>query len=334
MNVAIIGAGIYGCHIGSVLSDFGVDVKIFEKNSDIFSEASGNNQFRLHLGYHYARDYRTRNQSKIGFSKFLDTYKEYTKEIDDNFYVVPKYNSLIDFRTYLAIFSHEGFEFELLKNQSKVNLKNVEGIINVSERVICVDKLKKYFKNKLNDKIILKHAISISEFSEFKSKFDYVIDCTWGKFSPLLNSYYEVTHLAYVKMTSFETHPALTFVDGNLWSLYPTENEGIYTLSSVKHTPLFQSHKYVEVEDFVESLDKTILISNFLKMIGEVEYYYPCFKDKFDYIGDQISVKTKIIGSNDPRDCRVWREDNVIRVFSGKIDTLYIAEDYIMNEIL
>jgi hypothetical protein len=334
MNVAIVGAGIYGCHIASVLSDFGVDIKIYEKNSDIFLEASGNNQFRLHLGYHYARDYRTRNQSKLGFNKFLDKYKEYTREIDDNYYLVPKYNSLIDFRTYLSIFSHEGFEFELLKNQSKVFLNNVEGIINVDERVICVERLKKYFKKKLKNKIILNHTIDNDIFNELKETYDYVIDCTWGKLTPLLNSFYEVTHLAYCKNINKQNHPALTFVDGNLWSLYPTEDKDIFTLSSVSHTPLFQSNVYKEIQDFIKSLDDKTLKINYLKMVNDVEYYYPNFKENFKYIGNQISVKTKIIGSNDPRDCRVWRDENVIRVFSGKIDTLYIAEDYIMNEIL
>lgn len=334
MKVAIIGAGIYGCHLGTILSDFGIDVKIYEKESEIFNKASGNNQFRLHWGFHYARDYRTRQQSKIGFSKFMDHYKDFTEEIAENLYVVPKYNSLIDFRTYLAIFSHEGFSFDLLKPDDIPFLKNIDGVINVDERVICVDQMRKSFKHKLKDKILLNKNIDNASFENLKQTNDYVIDCTWGKLEPLLESFYEVTHLAYCKYKGKTKHPALTFVDGNLWSLYPTEKKDVFTLSHVKYTPIFQSNEINEVNDFVTALDEEALKENYLKMLMDVRFYYEDFEKNFEYIDNQVSVKTKIVGSNDPRDCRVWKEDNVIRVFSGKIDTLYIAEEFVLNEIL
>lgn len=334
MKIAIIGAGIYGCHIASVLSDFGIDVIIYEKNNDVFLEASGNNQFRLHIGYHYARDFRTRTQSKLGFNKFMDTYGKFTKKVDDNLYIVPKFNSLIDFRTYLAIFSHEGFKFDLVNNHHELYLNNIEGIINVDERIICTNSLKNHFKDKFKDKIIFNFKVDEEIFNGLKKDNDFVIDCTWGKLNSFQDSYYEVTHLAYCKNLTNKKHPALTFVDGNLWSLYPTENEKIFTLSSVVHTPLFKSKSLVEIQEFIYSLTKEKLFENYLKMTSEVEYYYPSFKDNFEYIEDQISIKTKIIGANDPRDCRVSIDENVIRVFSGKIDTLYIAEDFIMDKIL
>jgi hypothetical protein len=334
MKVAIIGAGIYGCHIASVLSQFGFDVIIYEKNNDIFLEASGNNQFRLHQGYHYARDYKTRNQSKLGFDKFMDLYSEFTREITDNFYIVPKFNSLIDFKTYLAIFSHEGFKFDLINTKDQSSLINVEGIINVSERVIRTNSLKIHFKEKLIDKITFNCFVDDLKLNKLKIENDYVIDCTWGKLNSFADSFFEVTHLAYCRNLTKKSHPALTFVDGNLWSLYPTENSEIFTLSSVIHTPLVKSESLKDIQEVKESLSKDILLDNYIKMTNDVEYYYPTFKDNFEYVGDQVSIKTKIIGANDPRDCRVSIEDNVIRIFSGKIDTLYIAEEFIFNKLL
>jgi hypothetical protein len=286
------------------------------------------------LGYHYARDYGTRNQSKLGFNKFMELYSEYTREILENLYIVPKFNSLIDFRTYLSIFRHEGFKFDLINSQDKSYLNNIEGIINVSERVICTNSLQNHFKVKLENKIIFNYEVDESKFNKLKMENDFVVDCTWGKLNAFNDSFFEVTHLAYCRNLTKKDHPALTFVDGNLWSLYPTEDKEIFTLSSVIHTPLYKSKSLIEVQQFKATLTKDILLDNYIKMTNDVEYYYPTFKNNFEYVGDQISIKTKIIGANDPRDCRVSIDDNVIRVFSGKIDTLFIAEEFILNEIL
>ena len=43
MNIAIIGAGWYGLHIASKLTEGGHLITIFEKSDRIFSGASGNN---------------------------------------------------------------------------------------------------------------------------------------------------------------------------------------------------------------------------------------------------------------------------------------------------
>ena len=67
-KIAIIGAGWFGCHIAhqikKKLNKF--DIKLYEKEKDIFLGASSNNQNRLHLGFHYPRSKQTRLQSKNG----------------------------------------------------------------------------------------------------------------------------------------------------------------------------------------------------------------------------------------------------------------------------
>lgn len=55
MNIAIIGAGWFGCLIADELLKRNYKVRIFERENEIFNNASGNNQNRLHLGFHYPR---------------------------------------------------------------------------------------------------------------------------------------------------------------------------------------------------------------------------------------------------------------------------------------
>ena len=72
MRVAVAGAGWFGCHIASELIQGGHEVVVFEASDDVFTGASGINQNRLHLGFHYPRSYETREQSRDGFQLFVD----------------------------------------------------------------------------------------------------------------------------------------------------------------------------------------------------------------------------------------------------------------------
>ena len=95
-NLVIIGGGWYGCHLALSLKKKGFKIKLFEKNNEIFSEASLYNQNRLHLGFHYPRSYKTRIQSKNGFDKFLLNYPEFIKNLDLSIYAVSREDSLMD----------------------------------------------------------------------------------------------------------------------------------------------------------------------------------------------------------------------------------------------
>lgn len=335
MKVAIIGAGIYGCHIASVLIERGLEISIFEERSSIFELASGNNQFRLHLGFHYARDYNTRQQSKLGCQYFLNRYEKFTKSFENNLYIVPKYDSLIDFRTYVSIFKHEGYLMEVYDPNNFNFLKNTEGVISVAERVLLISELKKYFSTLLRNYIEFNTVISKELLEKLCSEYDYVVDCTWGKLNPSDEVFFEVTHLGYYKNIDKQFLDfGLTYVDGALCSLYPTEIEDIFTLSSVKYTPLFKTDILEVANRFLEDIKEEILIQNSEKMEVQIQKYFPNFLKHFKLDGHQISIKSKIKGLNDPRDCRISRNGNLISVFSGKIDTLYVAEEYVLKNIL
>lgn len=75
MKFAVIGAGFYGLHIASRFKALGLETRIFEKANDILTFASGNNQYRLHLGFHYVRSFRIRQQSRDGYFRFLERYE-------------------------------------------------------------------------------------------------------------------------------------------------------------------------------------------------------------------------------------------------------------------
>ena len=245
MKVAIVGAGWYGCHIARFLKSLGYSVAVFDRRDDIMTEASGFNQNRLHQGFHYARDYETRMQSRDGFNRFLERYGHLTVDVSPNLYAVAADQSLIDFRTYKAIMASSGIEFtEVSATTCGLNLTNVSGVMDTAERAINVDLARTFFRSELQDDLVLGTSIRHSDIEYRRhgvllngEPFDFLIDASWSKFLPLKSSvFFEPTVLFYYEcpLPSF----ALTLVDGPLASVYPTGQPGLYTLSSVTHTPL------------------------------------------------------------------------------------------------
>ena len=336
MKIAVVGGGWYGCHFATTLKLLGYDVTLFEQHRGVFPEASGNNQFRLHQGFHYARHHRTRIQTRDGFSRFIERYPFLSEKIEKNYYVIPKEESLIDFMTYRQIMISSGIDFhEVRALPYGLGDKEVGGIIRCDERVILTSKARDYFWSKLRDFAVLGTKVSLDRTASDApcidgQRFDWVIDTTWGHLSkPPVDVYYEPTILCYYRTAA--DFPAYTFVDGDLCSLYPTERRGVYTLSSVPHTPLGRFQSSDEARAFLSGVSAGKLAEHRERMEAQVEAYLPSFSKEFSYLGPQLAIKTKPVGAYDDRSCYVHQDRRVISVLSGKIDSIFYSFEKILN---
>lgn len=333
MKFAVIGAGFYGLHIATRLKALGLETKVFEKSDDILTFASGNNQFRLHLGFHYARNFRTRQQSRDGYFRFLERYGKLTEPIQDNYYLVPSGDSLIDFPTYKLIMMSSGLDF--IEKESPKEIQHPCGSVLTDERVLMIDRARKYFYNQLGYTIQLgtEAVVKVNEESVAVNgeSFDYCIDCTWGHLMPDDKFFFESTILLYYrKKTNTSTSRAYTFVDGPLCSLYPTENAEIYTLSSVPHTPIQQHTTSAEALHAINNLKSHDISLKRLLMEKQLMKYYPSFLDEYEYEGPQLCVKTKPFGKDDDRSCYIKKHGRLIKCLSGKIDNIFYAAAEVM----
>lgn len=332
----IIGAGYYGCHIASSFKALGFDVTLFDSESSLLSKASGNNQFRLHQGFHYARNYRTRVQSRDGYMRFIERYPTLSDSVKTNLYAVPDNDSLVDFLTYRLIMTSSGIEFNEVKPEL-YGLANCSGVLMTDERVLRTDKARALFSSRLKNNLHLGEKITSIEQKADRVfingyEFDYVIDATWGALSAIDHPvFYEPTLLLYYQ-SELRSY-ALTMVDGNLCSVYPTDKEDIFTLSSVTHTPLGKFVTMQDARECIKNVSSGEVDQKRYLMEQQVSRYLPDFKDKFKYIGPQFSVKTKIIGATDDRSCYVSKQGRVFVVMSGKIDTIFYASESILSMI-
>lgn len=325
MNISIIGTGWVGCHLANVLKDQH-KITLYEKNDEIFNGTSFNNQNRLHYGYHYARNYETRNLCKTTFYRFIKDYGFCVTDIDKNFYCVPKKLSLIDLNTYLKIF--EGYPSNLTNH----NFNNTEGCILTNEKHINFERIKDYFGKEL-DGLIKHKTIDDTKLEELSKTSDLVIDAT-NNFMGLINSdfFYELTlTLIYdkIKPTNFDS---VTFVDGELFSIYPYKNNK-FTLTDVKLTPLKKFSTIDEIDEYKKIIDNDFILNKVKEFEDRVKVFMPKFNEFFKYDSYFLSIKSKINDESDSRYPVIKQTNNIISCFTGKIQGIYIIEDYILNVI-
>ncbi len=338
MKIGIVGGGWYGCHLGLVLKRRGFDVEVHEAEADVLQLASVNNQARLHIGYHYPRCAVTRMQTVACFPRFMEAYPTFSKPIENNIYTVSHENSFLDFRTYCQIMAASGLDFTEV-DPAAFGLKGVDGAIATQERVLDFDEARRFFRKNLGDSLFLNSRISslVDTGDGVRlngQKYDIAINCTWcalrtGQVKQ--NLFFEPTILLYYEATE-PFYGALTVMDGPCFSVYPYDDKR-YTLSHVACTARGHFASYAEAQAENDRLTAADIDAIRAAMTEEVLKEFPSFADRFRYLSPQLCVKTKYENRRASRDTSVKRHGNVLTVFSGKIDTVFIAEDMVLEQL-
>nr|VFK42695.1 MAG: FAD dependent oxidoreductase [Candidatus Kentron sp. TC] len=195
MNIAIIGAGLYGCHLAISLKTSGYDVDLHEMRDDIFTGASTHNSYRIHKGYHYPRSGKTREMCKEDEAEFVRHYSHLISPEKDNakiFCVADDERTLIDYITMKLIMRGSGLPFEevSLEELDRMGFRNIEGGFKVHEAIFLVDKAKNWFRRTLIDKgVHLKldcpmdkiEFMDESRITIAECAYDFVINCTYNQ---------------------------------------------------------------------------------------------------------------------------------------------------------
>jgi hypothetical protein len=317
----------------------GIDVSIFEKNIGSIQGASRFNQNRLHKGYHYPRNHETREQSLKGYSWFVDHYSHLLEPVKNNFYAVAKDSSVVDFQTYRQVMDAMELRYNIVPlSSAPIKLQGVSDLLCTDEMLIRNDLAGAYFDKILSGVLNSGVYLDIGNnlvLTRLKRDYDFVIDCTWGVARGIsdLQIYYEPCIYFYYKRNVSDEF-ALTIMDGEFFSLYPY-HDNVYTLTSVKHTPIGRCASTKEVEALLlKAKDKTFVLDKKRKFETEVQSIYPNFLSDFEFLNAVYSVKTKVPDKSDYRGCKVNVDENLVSVFSGKIDTLHIAEEELFKVII
>lgn len=342
-KITIIGAGWYGLYIAKKLLEKGEgynSITIIDKGGDILDEnASRYNQCRLHLGFHYPRSFETRELCREGYYKFLNEFREVTYEIPNNWYVISE-QSMLDYKTFNSIYTHEKYDFDLIDTSTHFNFVDGNKAFCVQEQGINPKRVAEYFKRILHGRVtfLFNHKVEFIkeetktiaiEGSETEIPYDICFDCSnfQAPIGPALPVIFEktLTMLYHKRPDSLVPFGALTVMDGSFFSIFPYDpDNNIYSLTHVKHTVLTTTDDEfnVQTHESRENIRKA--------MEHDVCLYYPMFLQHFDYRGFFESPKTKPISKSDSRRLMVTNPyEGVYRVSCGKITGIFQLEEMI-----
>ncbi len=322
MNIAVVGAGIFGCHLAKHLLSQGHSLTIFEKTG-IFAAASGNNQDRVHLGFHYPRSAKTRKEILHCHERFVAAYP--TIAVLDNLYAVANTSS-IDFLTYKGICRSSGLRFQEV-NPANYGLLGVEGVIRTPERALDTPATVAMFRKCVGDYLCYEEVSRIEQSPKFvvvnDRPFDAVLNCTHLQLAGVaFPVYYEAAMLLNLKGPA--GHPSFTVMDGPFPALMATARPNEYTLSHVTHTSLAKCKTYAEAQ---EVLSKTKWQDRAERFVDAAAVYYPEIRQSFEVIGARMAVKTKPIDDSDSRHCLTHSSGRVMTVVCGKFGAVMIAQE-------
>lgn len=335
-TIIIIGAGWYGCYAALLLQQK-YNVILIEKENDFFLKSSYYNQNRLHLGYHYCRDHKTRVLCKNGYDKFLSKFEkeQFVNKVEKNYYLISN-NSLLDFETIFAIYKYQNYTFDVIQSTFFKNVN--ENIMHVNECMIDSKMVKKFFLENISCKKMFNTKVTLSNPRDdpkiiFENNTivdcDFIIDCTFNALNLSSKKYiYEKTISLLYRNKSETYFDAITMIDGNFFSLYPHDiHNNIYSLTDVEFTPLIKSEKLEDIDNFVVTEEIIDVVKS--KMENKVKYYYEIFKNHFEYVGYFCSNKTKLVSCSDSRECNIEKiNDKLITINCGKITGIFEMEDY------
>jgi hypothetical protein len=264
LRVCIIGAGFFGLHIARKIEQrySTAKVTIIDACKDIFSGAAGNNQCRLHLGFHYPRSGPTIYQALTGFERFNAEYGAACHPIANNLYLIHR-DGYVSAEQYLAVMDAFHLKYREVEVPNFVCDKNkIECALATEEMYVNLGELKAQVLDGCDARIILgEEVISIDAEKglvlagdNFSETFDFVINATYTSLNMGLSKKpfkvtYEMACLVHAR-TNFKEDCAVTVMDGPFVSVYPASNN-THTLSSVRETPFYKTSNYDDLRNYL-----------------------------------------------------------------------------------
>lgn len=356
-DAAVIGGGVYGCVLALQLKKVLKDVILIEKEKDLLTKASYNNQARIHNGYHYPRSFLTALRSHINYERFTSDFKTAVVDKFLMVYAIASNNSKTTSHQFLKFCHKIGAPIYPAPQKIKKLFNNllIEDVFIVEEAVFNAAKLRKILKGRLLSSKV--KIFSNTEVLKVTPKGDKVIlhfksggkmisklalNCTYFGINTLLKNSNlptlplkdELTEMPLLILPSELKKMGITIMDGPFFSIMPFPDKKLHILHHVRYTPHFSTTKNEKLE-----LPKN---SKYLYMIKDAQRYIPLLT-KVKQKGSLYETKTVLI-QNELSDARpiLFRKDYGIKnfyvVLGGKIDNIYdileemessIRKDYI-----
>jgi hypothetical protein len=348
-DAIIIGGGMFGLYAAHLLSEKGASVAILEKEKAIMERASKINQSRVHRGYHYPRSFETAKKASDHYFRFCNDFRFAMIRPFKQFYAISRENSKISVSEYIHFCKKLNIPLKEVDTSLFFKKDKIAATFEVEEACFDYIKIKEHFKKKFTNNNLVDiyyQSVPISwKISNSKYILDLnntstkliapiVINATYSSVNNInkmfgFNGYdikYELCELKLCKMKNGFSGIGLTVMDGPFFSLMPFSDGKIYSLSSVRFTPVDTSYKKPQnIEKYINKKlnDKKgeTLATSYLKDDIDFEYQSSIFEVKpIMLTSEEDDSRPTLITVHSTRPF-------FISILSGKISNIYDLKD-------
>lgn len=357
-DAVIIGGGFYGTSIAVYLArERGFkNIILVERESELLTRASYNNQARVHNGYHYPRSFTTANRSRINMPRFVEGWSAAIKKDFTQIYAISRRNSKVTSKQFVRFCGIIEARLEqappMLKNLFEPRL--IEDVFLTEEYAfdasklasLAISELKEFGVNiRLNAAVtgisnahVGSEALSVlikqgldAEESIISS---YVFNCTYSGLNQFKGDFkcvgsrlkHEVTEMALMKVPAELKGLGITVMDGSFFSMMPFPAKNLHTLSHVRYTPHLDWSDGMGYDPY-QTLDKYNKVTRANRMVRDAGRYVPVLRNA-KYVDSLFEVKTVLLNNevDDGRPILFEKHTELPGCYSilgGKIDNIY-----------
>lgn len=352
-DAIVIGGGFYGAAIAIYLKQQRgfENVLLVERESELLSRASYNNQARVHNGYHYPRSFTTAFRSRVNLPHFVQDYPQAVKRDFTKLYAISRRNSKVTAKQFARFCREIGAKLEPAPEnmRSLFESRLIEQVFLVEEYAFDAVKLAEWARKELSQcgveirlnacvqgiqKTANDLAVSFTDAAIDKLNARYVFNCTYSGLNQIAGDFpgttiklkQEITEMALMKMPSVLSNIGVTVMDGPFFSMMPFPAQNLHTLSHVRYTPHCHWSDKPSVNPY-QKLDTYHRETRVDRMVRDVARYLPAIQDA-KYQDSLFEVKTILVKNegDDGRPILFERHEKLAGCYSilgGKIDNIY-----------
>lgn len=178
-RVAVVGGGVFGATAAVHLARSGCRVELYERCSDLLMGASGSNQNRLHVGYHYPRSIETALSSREAERDFRAEFGASVVDSDERYYGVAREGSKVSGDQYLRFLDYLSLEYRR-ERPAFVNHNALDVCVRVREGSFDPRVLRELAKRKLREAGVRVHLRAQADYETVR-RFNQVVLAAYAR---------------------------------------------------------------------------------------------------------------------------------------------------------
>jgi len=345
LKVAVVGGGVFGCVAAVDLAAAGNSVTLFEREETLLTGSSSINTGRVHLGYHYPRDFETARQSKIGSAGFLTRFESAIRNNFQNYYGIPRTGSKTSRENFEEFTSLLDLPLEAVEPpphlvEMGLDPSGLQGFWAAGEAVFDVTEFKHTILQELfREGVAITYGSEVSGLENLSNglwrvcwasgfdDFDVIVLATYGtdafarriRKGQVEERKYQTTLT--LEVGGLPSVVGLTLIDGDFFTVLPKGFGGKHLIYAPKPSVLRSTWAESMPENF-SSVSPEEVHEATEEILGMVRSWLPLMPRNLQ-VRSMVGTRTLLKGveSTDARPSFVTElEKNCFEIWSGKLD--------------